>query len=141
MTNYILDTDIISYYLKGYETVTNNVQNYLSQTSKKRLTFSEITYFEILAGLEYKMAFKQIETFKQFASKSLILKLSYPSLQKSASFFGSLKRKGIIIGTPDLLIAGVANVNDLTLVTNNQKHFEPIEGLKTVNWNKEIQQF
>ena len=39
------------------------------------------------------------------------------------------------VGTADLLIAGIALANGLTLVTNNQKHYELISELLTSNWN------
>lgn len=40
------------------------------------------------------------------------------------------------MGTPDLLIAGIALANDYILVTNNQKHFRPVGSLHTANWTK-----
>ena len=38
----------------------------------------------------------------------------------------------------DLFIAATAIYNDLTLVTNNTKHFENIPLLKLENWKKEL---
>jgi len=34
----------------------------------------------------------------------------------------------------DLLIAGIAIENDMTLVTHNMKHFSRIPGLKLQDW-------
>jgi tRNA(fMet)-specific endonuclease VapC len=45
-----------------------------------------------------------------------------------------LRRNGITIGTSDILIAGIAIENGLTLVTNNEKHYQPVERLKLENW-------
>jgi len=59
------------------------------------------------------------------------------SIRLSAEIFGSLRRKGISIGTSDILIAGQALENGWVLVTNNEKHFRHIEGLETANWKKE----
>ena len=42
--------------------------------------------------------------------------------------------KGIRIEDMDLLIAATAIYNELTLVTNNTKHFENIPGLNLENW-------
>ena len=36
-----------------------------------------------------------------------------------------------------LLIADSALANNLTLVTNNEKHFKRIEGLKLANWTRD----
>ena len=45
-----------------------------------------------------------------------------------------LKRKGTLIGANDLLIAAQAKSLDVTLVTNNTREFERVEGLKLENW-------
>ena len=45
-----------------------------------------------------------------------------------------LKSKGALIGENDLLIASHAKALNLTLITNNTKEFERVEGLKIENW-------
>ncbi|MEM1407521.1 MAG: type II toxin-antitoxin system VapC family toxin [Bacteroidota bacterium] len=122
----LIDTDVLSYFLKGNNQVTRNVEIYLKEYSK--ITISEITYFEILAGLTFIQASRQIEEFESFISTCDVLKLSTSSLRKSATIYAELREKGITIGTTDLLISGIALVNNLTLVTNNQKHYQPISG-------------
>ena len=134
MDKALIDTDILSYFLNGDKKVTANVQEYLVHYDK--LLFSQITYFEILAGLEYKQASRQISKFQLFASKCSILSLSENSLNVSAKVYGELRRKGIQIGTPDLLIAGIAIDQNLILVTNNDKHYRPIERLTLINWKE-----
>ena len=134
MDKALIDTDILSYFLNGDKKVTANVQEYLVHYDK--LLFSQITYFEILAGLEYKQASRQISKFQLFASKCSILSLSEDSLNVSAKVYGELRRKGIQIGTPDLLIAGIAIDQNLILVTNNDKHYRPIERLTLINWKE-----
>jgi tRNA(fMet)-specific endonuclease VapC len=47
---------------------------------------------------------------------------------------GVLKRQGVVTNPVDLLIASVALVHDLTLVTNNIAHFRFIPGLRLENW-------
>ena len=44
--------------------------------------------------------------------------------------------KDIRIEDMDLLIAATAIYNELTLVTNNTKHFENVPNLKIENWKK-----
>lgn len=136
MNNFLIDTDILSFYLKGDNKVMKNFRNFLFKDGFRGINISEITYFEILAGLEYKNAEKQKDLFEQFISKCNIVKLSVSSIRLSAIQYGKLRRNGILIGTPDLLIAGIAMINDFVLVTNNQKHFKPIEDLLTTNWLK-----
>lgn len=56
------------------------------------------------------------------------------SARISAELYSTLRQSGKIVDDIDLLIAGIAIDNDLTLVTNNEKHFNRIPGLKTDNW-------
>ena len=55
-----------------------------------------------------------------------------PGGRGRAGMFG----KGIRIEDMDLLIAATAIYNDMTLVTNNTKHFEHIPDLKLENWKR-----
>lgn len=61
-----------------------------------------------------------------------------PSGRGSAEIFGSYKSKleklGTFLDDFDLIIASCALANNMTLVTNNVRHFERIEGLKLTNW-------
>ena len=134
MKKALFDTDILSYFLNGDDIITEKVQDYLLHHDK--LLFSQITYFEILAGLEYKQASKEISKFEQFSSKCTILTLTENSLKESAKIYGELRRQGIQIGTPDLLIAGIAIDRNLVLITNNDKHYQPIDRLTITNWKE-----
>jgi tRNA(fMet)-specific endonuclease VapC len=78
MKESILDTDIISFYLKGDQNVVENVFKYLEEFPT--LSLSTISYFEVLAGLEYKKATKKIKAFKEFTSNCTILNVDKSSL-------------------------------------------------------------
>lgn len=132
MKRSLIDTDILSYFLKGDDQVAGNFEIYFKEYSK--ITISEISYFEILSGLTFKKATKQIQEFESFVSTCEVLKLSTSSLRVSANIYAELRGKGITIGTADLLIAGITIVNHLTLVTNNEKHYGPISHIVTTNW-------
>ena len=61
-----------------------------------------------------------------------------PIGSECADVFGmlkaSLKKTGKILDDFDLIIAACAMTGNLTLVTNNTKHFGRIDGLKLANW-------
>ncbi len=116
MKKSLLDTDILSYYLKGNRQVAINVERYLRQYPK--ITISEINYYEVLAGLAFKQAAKQIEEIERFAATCEILKLSKASLRTSAELYGELRRNGVTIGTADILISGIAVANVLFPLKN-----------------------
>lgn len=132
MNKAILDTDILSYFLKGDKQVLERAEIYL--TEHDNLAFTEITYFEILAGLEFKQAKSQKSNFELFSDKCLIYKLTQNSIRTSAKIYGELRRSGIQMGTPDLLIAGIAIENDLILISNNIKDYQSIKELSVETW-------
>lgn len=47
---------------------------------------------------------------------------------------GQLLRQGIAVSAVDMMIASVALVHDLTLVTHNTADFQNIPGLQLVDW-------
>jgi len=129
----ILDTDTLSYFLKGDETVAKKIIEYLGAHEKLLITI--ISYYEISSGLEYKKAAKQLSRFKDFIKENCeVINLTEKSVEISSVEYGALRRNGVMIGTADLLIAGIAIENELTLITNNTKHYNPINKLKISNW-------
>lgn len=128
----LLDTDILSEFLRGTPQVIGNVEIYLR--SYDAINFSIISYYEILNGLLYKDARKQLKRFTEFAELSKILPLTISATRQAAEIYADLKKKGQPIGHTDCLIAGIALTNDLQLVTNNTDHFKRVKGLEIVNW-------
>lgn len=132
MKSSMLDTDVLSEFLRGNLKVTNKVEQYVNGFGA--INFSIITYYEILNGLLYKDARKQLSKFEDFASLNKIIPLTLRSVQLSANIQADLRKNGTQIGHTDTLIAGIAIANDLQLITNNTAHFERIKLLKTSNW-------
>ncbi len=60
----LIDTGIISYFLKGNEKVFIRFQEYLKNYDT--INISTITYYEVISGLTFKNANKQIEALKIF---------------------------------------------------------------------------
>ena len=129
----LLDTDILSYYLKGNSTVQLSISKYLAR--HEVLNISIITYYEILSGLTYKKATRQIDAFRSFAKECNIINLSNEITERGADIYGDLRRNGFTIGHSDILIAATAISYDFVLITNNQKHYKPIINLKLDNWS------
>jgi tRNA(fMet)-specific endonuclease VapC len=132
MKQVLLDTDIISYYLKNHPQVVVQFNKYISNYGY--VYISRITIVEILGGLQTRNATKQIEEFKKFISTHKILDTSELSAEISADIFAELYKKGRHSGNYDILIAGIAIANDLDLVTNNTKDYIHISKLSLENW-------
>jgi tRNA(fMet)-specific endonuclease VapC len=93
-----------------------------------------LTYYEIISGLKYRDARKQLNYFMEFCQSVSIIPLTEDSSERSAEIYASLRSRGEIIDDVDILIAGICIEGDYTLVTNNTKHFSRINGLRIENW-------
>lgn len=134
MKKALIDTDILSYYFKGDEHVVAKFEEYFS--IHPTFNISIITYFEILSGLKYKDAKKQISQFESFVSSNNLLYVTKDSASISAEKYAELQKKGITSGASDLLIAGIAIEHKLNVITNNEKHYKDISGLRIENWKR-----
>jgi tRNA(fMet)-specific endonuclease VapC len=134
VTESLVDTDILSFYFKGDQKVVDKFNHYLREFDV--INISIITYYEILGGLKFKKAEKQLKEFEEFVLNNTIIHISEESAKISGDIYATLRQKGFTIGTSDILIAGIAIENELTLVTNNERHYEAIQGLKIENWKK-----
>lgn len=136
MTRALIDTDILSYYFRGDAEVVGNFSKYLDQYDL--IEISLVTYYEITSGLLARNALKQLAVFEDFAKENIVLPLTEKSVRISAELYSVLRQTGNPLDDIDLFIAGVAIENELTLVTNNEKHFSRIPGLKIENWKKVV---
>ena len=130
----LLDTDTISYFFKGDQNVINKVDTYLLNFGY--VNISVITYYEVMNGLHYKDARKQMERFKNFLDFNNVIPMTLESAKISAQITAKMKKNGNFIGHNDVLIAGIALENDFVLITNNINHFSRIDNLEIDNWKQ-----
>ena len=67
-------------------------------------------------------------------SRCEILGIDSAVMEKASDIYVALKQSGRLIEDADILIAAIAMVNDLVLVTDNIRHFNRIDGLQIENW-------
>lgn len=132
MKQAILDTDTVSYFFRGVPKVVEKVDQYLNEFGFINITV--VTYYEVMNGLLYKDAKKQLARFEEFVQLNNVLPLTLTAANLSANVFATLKKTGAPIGHNDVLIAGIALDQDMVLVTNNINHFQRVEGLSIDNW-------
>jgi tRNA(fMet)-specific endonuclease VapC len=132
MKSSILDTDILSAFLRGNVAVINSVDEHLKEYGF--INLSVITYYEIMNGLLYKDAKKQLMRFEEFVSLNRVIPLSVSMAKTASVIHADLRSKGNEIGHTDTLIAATAIVSELQLVTNNTEHFKRIKDLQFTNW-------
>ena len=131
MLKYLLDTNIAIYVIK------RRPMEVLERFNRHagHLSMSVISYAELIHGVEKSsIPERNFRVLEDFCSRLTLLDYG----QKSAAHYGDiraeLERKGTPIGVNDLHIAGHARSEGLTLVTNNLKEFERVEGLRLENW-------
>jgi tRNA(fMet)-specific endonuclease VapC len=126
---YLLDTNIISFYLKGDMSLKEKVSDNINS-----LAVSIISYYEIVSGLQSINASKRIKEFEKFCDLIEIVNLNKESIIASCKIYSTLKNSGKLIDDVDILIAGIALSSNYTFITDNTKHFERIKNLKIENW-------
>jgi tRNA(fMet)-specific endonuclease VapC len=96
---------------------------------------SVITYGELMYGAQ-KSQFREQATKQLTELAALVPVMNLPL--EAGQFYGAiraaLEAKGEVIGNNDLWIAAHAKAVGLTLVTNNEREFQRIPGLKIQNW-------
>jgi len=132
MTKYALDTNVVTYYLKGDKVIIDRVT---SETDNGNIiVIVPLVFYEIKRWLLTIKSKKKLELFETMCSISGIGSIDREILETASVIFSDLQRKGIAVDDNDILIGTYCIHNNLTLVTNNEKHFKSMANLKIVNW-------
>lgn len=129
---YMLDTNICIYAMKNKpEKVLQRLKNEINEG----VCISSIT----LAELEYGMKHSSNPAKNEQALLRFLVPLSVlPFGAAAASEYGEirtfLQKQGTPIGSLNMLIAGHAKAEEITLVTNNVQEFEKVPLLELENW-------
>ena len=133
---YLLDTNVVSDFLRKDALVVKNMENAISNGDE--IYICSIVYYEIVRGLKAAGKFKRLREFNIFYEnyeKLYFDKENFEVVEKAVDIYVQL-HKGKQIEDNDIFIAATAIVNDCTLITANVKHFERVEGLKLINWRE-----
>lgn len=132
MIRFLLDTNICIFFNKGVKSILDRLDHY----GFKQCAISEITYAELLFGVENSASKdKNRRTLEIFMADMAVLPIN-PALAIFAKEKSRLRKSGEAIDNFDLLIGATALHHDLTLVTNNTRHFQRMEGLWIEDWTK-----
>jgi predicted nucleic acid-binding protein len=133
MNGFGLDTNIISFYLKGNVLIRQNLERELD--AKSNVVIPPFAYYEVKRGLEDAKAVKQSRDFAELCKKCPIGVASQAVFNAAVAIYVGLKAKGRLCDENDIYIAAFCKTYGLTLVTNNTKHFETIPGLSLADWS------
>ena len=137
MNKALLDTDIYSEILRGVNpTVAAHALAY--RQAHGRLTLSVITVMEMVKGLQKVQRPRKIATLLANVATEVVLEFGQPAAEMAGRIWGDLERIGQPIGLADPMIAAIALVHGLELVTGNTADFQRIQNLGypliLVNW-------
>ena len=131
MLKYMLDTNIVIYTMK------NKLDSVRERFKKHhgRMCISSITYMELVYGAERSSnPDRNLTSLEGFVARMDVLPLYDSAAAHAGQIRAELARLGMPIGPYDQLIAGHARSQGLVLVTNNEKEFARVPGLRTENW-------
>jgi len=130
--NYLLDTNICIYIInRKPATVLKKVQS----RQPGQIAISTIT----IAELEYGVARSRYPDRNRIALLEFLFPFTILDFDQKASMeYGHirtlLESRGRPVGPMDLLLAAQAKAHNLILVTNNEKEFARVDGLRIENW-------
>ena len=130
---YLLDTNICVFFLRGKF----NLDDSIKEKGLENCFISEITVIELRYGAENSddpaESHKSVDIFLN----GLSIIPMFGSIRRYAKEKVRLRKSGKPIHDEfDLLIGVTAIENRLTLVTDNLKDFERLDGIKIENWFK-----
>jgi tRNA(fMet)-specific endonuclease VapC len=127
LLSFLIDTDWVIDHFNAVEHVTRR----LRELEPQGLGLSVISAAELWEGVYFSRDPKRSQVMLEwFLSGVVVIGLDEEICKRFGQLRGSLRKRGQIIGDFDLLIAASALCHQLTLLTNNRKHFENIVGLQ-----------
>ena len=130
MALFMLDTDTVSFALRGVGAVAAR----LAKHKRSELCLSAISVAELRFGADKRRSRKIHRAIDLFLSGVDVLAFDNAAGEDFGVIAAALATSGEPIGQMDTLIAAHALSVGATLVTNNQRHFSKVRGLKLENW-------
>ncbi|MGH8067342.1 MAG: type II toxin-antitoxin system VapC family toxin [Candidatus Entotheonellia bacterium] len=132
MNGYLLDTNIVTAHLKHHPGVRQHIRE--AELAGHPVRLNAVSYYETKRGLLAIGAHRQLVAFERLWRVLGIVMIDHAVLDKAGELYAELRASGQLIEDADLLIAAIALVHDMTLVTHNTAHFAQITGLRVEDW-------
>ena len=129
---FLLDTNIISFFMEGNQTVANNFVQCLYAGNSIKIP--SIAYYEIQRGLLYKNAKRLQSIFDEVCRYYGIIDITTADMYRGAFLYSELKKAGTLLEDDDILIGAMALERNAILTTNNTKHLERLQGIQLADW-------
>ena len=131
-TRYLLDTNICIYIAKNHPPA---VRQRFARHAASQLAMSVITLGELQFGAEKSQSRERVlSTIEQLQSSISVHALPQEAGLHYGHIRAELQKIGQPIGNNDLWIAAHARAENWILVTNNEREFVRVPGLRVENW-------
>jgi tRNA(fMet)-specific endonuclease VapC len=128
---FLLDTNTISYAFRNQGQCRLKMQ----AEPESQICISSISYFELAYGMALMPRPQALEQYCQSLKQRYgCIDLDLASAELAGQLRARLRLAGTPIGEYDLLIAGIALANKLTVVTHNTSEFSRVPGLQVEDW-------
>lgn len=129
---YLLDTNICIYIAKHNPP---KVRERFLELATTDIGMSVVTYGELCFGAEKSQNPAQTRQLIERLAEIIEVKVMTPEVSLHyGEIRAQLQKSGMMIGNNDLWIAAHARAHRWTLVSNNLKEFERVDGLSLENW-------
>ncbi len=128
---WMLDTSIVIHFFKGH----GGVAERLLAVPPRSVAVPAVVAYELSVGVQKSVRRAEREAqLQRFLQLVGVVPFGEAEAKVAATVRAELERTGSGIGPLDTLIAATAVAHGATLVTNNTRKFERVEGLQLVDW-------
>ncbi|MCL2199516.1 MAG: PIN domain-containing protein [Defluviitaleaceae bacterium] len=131
---FALDTNIVIRYLRNEPNVIHNFRSAFA--ANHHIIIPQAVDYEICRGFRLVTATRKKANYDMLLQNCKIAEMDVLSWKRAEEIYENLYRKGFTVGELDMLIAAYCVTHGCTVVTNNIKDFENIDGLIMVDWTK-----
>ena len=129
---YLLDTNVIVIYLNQRSLI---LRERLEAIAPEEIAVCSVVKFELFYGaMRSGNPTRNLARQREFLNLFVSLNLDDLAATKAGEIRANLAELGTPIGPYDLLIAAIAIINNLTLVTHNTREFERVPELRFEDW-------
>ena len=137
MVMYLLDTNMVSYIVKGRSLVAGD--KLVALSGNEVAAVSTITVAEIRYGLAKRPEATALRSLmNNFLASIQVLPWGTDEAEVYGSVRAKLEKKGVTLGNMDMMIAAHAIVAKATLVTNDKAFAQVDELSALVNWATDL---
>lgn len=127
---YLLDTDWVIDYFNNKEPTSSKIE----ELRDEGIGISIISLAELYEGvLNSRNPESSENLLLGFMSEVSVMEIDEGICRIFGDLRGKLRKKSLLIDDFDIVIASTAIYHEITLCTNNRKHYDRIEGLKVLS--------